>query len=279
MTRPRARRAATPDRHALYEAAVQSVDYDLDHVTRLFRRLRGGPAQVLREDFCGTAGLACEWARRSPTHRAYGVDLDPEPLEWAAIHRLDRMREAARRVTLVRGDVMTVRLPRADVTLAYNFSYWVFHTRALLGQYFRAAHRGLAKDGLFLLEMFGGTEAMDVLTESKRITGRQGPEGEALPAFRYTWEQESFNPVTHRLRAAIHFALPGGRTMRRAFRYDWRMWTLPEVRELLLDAGFKDVHVYTQGWDDKANELDGVYRKRDAFENQASWLAIVVGVR
>ncbi len=272
-------RKSLPDRHALYEAAVQSVDYDLDHAARLFRRLRGRPARVLREDFCGTAGLACEWARRAPWHHAYGVDLDPEPLEWAAVHRLDRMREAARRVTLVRGDVLTVRLPKADITMAYNFSYWVFHTRALLGAYFRAARRGLQNDGLFMLEMFGGTETMDTLTESKRVTGKRDAEGRALPAFRYTWEQESFDPVTHRLRAAIHFTLPGGRTMRRAFRYDWRMWTLPEVDELLRAAGFRDVHVYTQGWDDDAGELDGVYRRRKSMENQESWLAIVVGVR
>jgi hypothetical protein len=67
--------------------------------------------------------------------------------------------------------------------------------------------------------------------------------------------------------------------MKRAFRYDWRLWTLPEVRELLVEAGFKEALVYTQGWDDAAGELDGVYRKRDVFENQESWLAIVVGVK
>src|SRR5690348_15921911 len=85
MTAPRKRRSrlGLPDRHALYEAAVQSVDYDLDHVERLFRRLRGRPARVLREDFCGTAGLACAWVLRDPAHVAYGVDLDPVPLAWA----------------------------------------------------------------------------------------------------------------------------------------------------------------------------------------------------
>ncbi len=29
--------------------------------------------------------------------------------------------------------------------------------------------------------------------------------------------------------------------LRRAFRYHWRLWTLPEVREMLLAAGFDDV--------------------------------------
>lgn len=29
--------------------------------------------------------------------------------------------------------------------------------------------------------------------------------------------------------------------LRRAFRYHWRLWTLPELREMLLAAGFDDV--------------------------------------
>jgi SAM-dependent methyltransferase len=281
MTAPRKppSRLGLPDRHGLYEAAVQSVDYDLDHVERLFRRLRGRPARVLREDFCGTAGLACAWALRDPAHVAYGVDLDPDPLAWARAHRLAHMNEGTDRVHLLQGDVLHARVPPADVTLAYNFSYWVFHTRPALLAYFRAAHRGLKRDGLLLLEMFGGTEAMSELVESRRIVGRSGPDGVPIAPFRYVWEQERFDAVTHSLQCAIHFELAGGRTLKRAFRYDWRLWTLPEVRELLHEAGFKDAIVYTQGWDDAANELDGVYRRRASFANQESWLAIVVGVK
>lgn len=33
----------------------------------------------------------------------------------------------------------------------------------------------------------------------------------------------------------------GCQVLRRAFRYHWRLWTLPEVREMLLAAGFDDV--------------------------------------
>ena len=31
--------------------------------------------------------------------------------------------------------------------------------------------------------------------------------------------------------------------LRRAFRYHWRLWTLPELREMLLAAGFNDVRL------------------------------------
>lgn len=267
------------DPQALYEAAVQGVDYDLDFLDRLFRHLRGRAPHVLREDFCSTAALACAWVLRDPSHVAYGVDLDPEPLAWARRWRLAQMKHGAERVILRRANVLHARVPPADVTVAYNFSYWVFKTRPELLAYFRAARRGLARDGLLLLAMYGGTGAMQELREPRRIPSKQGPDGRPLPAFRYVWRQEKFNPITHELLCSIDFEVPGRRPTRRAFTYDWRMWTLPEVRELLAEAGFAESRVYVEGWDDDAKKTDGVYHRRVSFENQEGWLALVAGVK
>jgi hypothetical protein len=67
--------------------------------------------------------------------------------------------------------------------------------------------------------------------------------------------------------------------LRRAFRYDWRMWTLPEIQELMGEAGFRDVEVHVEGWDDARHEPNGVYRRRARFETQQAWLAFVVAGR
>jgi SAM-dependent methyltransferase len=261
------------DRHSLYEASVQGVEFDLDFAASVFRRLRGRPARVLREDFCGTAALSGGWVMRSPSNVAYGIDLDPEPLAWASRNRLSRLNGASR-VHLVRGDVLHARVPPADLTLAYNFSFFVFKTRPLLLEYFRAARRGLRKDGVLMLGMFGGTEACEAMSETRHIPSQQAVDGTRLPAFRYVWEQESFNPVTHDLFCSIHFEVPGRRVMRRAFTYDWRLWSLPEVRELLEEAGFRSSQVYVD-----VGDSGGVYRKRTSFENQRGWLALVAGIR
>ena len=37
---------------------------------------------ILREDFCGTFAICCEWAKSGATFEAHGVDLDPEPLQY-----------------------------------------------------------------------------------------------------------------------------------------------------------------------------------------------------
>jgi len=102
----------------------------------------------------------------------------------------------------------------------------------------------------------------------------QAVDGSRLPAFRYTWEQERFNPVTNDLFCSIHFEVPGHRAMRRAFTYDWRLWSLPEVRELLEEAGFRSSRVYAD-----VGDSNGVYRLRKSFENQRGWLALVAGVK
>lgn len=266
------------DRHALYEAAVQGVEYDLDFFERVWRTTHGGRFHTLREDFCGTAQLACAWAVRRPENRAWGLDLDPEVLAWARARRLPRLGAVARRVRLLRRDVRAATRPPVQVIAALNYSFWTFHTRVELRRYLCAARRSLRRDGLLFLAMFGGTEAMDTLVETRRVAPWPDPDGRFLPAFTYVWEQASFNPVDHRLLCHIHFRFRRGRELRRAFTYDWRMWTLPEVRELLAEAGFRGSEVYVEGWDERHDRPDETYRRRRRFENQTSWLGCVVGI-
>lgn len=266
------------DRHVLYEAAVQGVDYDLDFFQRIHRQHVGRRLLTVREDFCGTAALACAWARRSAEHRAWGVDLDPSVLAWAHEHRFPRMRDAVKRVTLVRGDVRRARTPRADLVCALNFSYWVFRERRDLLAYFRAARANLVPGGMFVCNAFGGTGAMETLVEKTRIPSGRSAEGDAIPAFTYVWEQTYFNPIDHHVLCDIHFRLRDGE-MRRTFHYDWRLWTLPELRDALHDAGFTKVHAYIESWDERNDRPAEHYRLRRQFENQLSWLAYLVSVR
>jgi hypothetical protein len=265
------------DRYALYEAAVQGAEHDLDFISRVYARANRRAPRLLREDFCGTALLSCEWVARGRGNRAWGLDLDPEPLAWARAHRLARMRSAASRITLQRRDARSVSARRVDAVVALNFSYWVFKTRAELTRYFRAARRSLLPGGMLFANAFGGTEAMHTLTETRRVKATQGPDGGRIPGFTYVWEQAQFNPVDHHLLAHIHFRFRSGAVMRRAFTYDWRLWTLPEIRECMIEAGFRSAEVYVEGWNDEHHRPDHVYRRRSRFENQLGWLAFVVG--
>ncbi len=151
-----------------------------------------------------------------------------------------------------------------DAVVALNFSYSVFRTREELGGYLRRARAALAPGGVVVLDAFGGFRAQKELVERRRLRG----------GVTYVWEQEAFDPVTHRLRCAIHFEGPGRRRLRRAFTYDWRLWTLPELRELLEDAGFEAVEVL---WDVAPSAAETRYVPRRRAKAQAGWLAYVVG--
>jgi len=270
---------AVPDRHALYEVAVQGPDWDLDFLARLYRRRNGREARTFREDFCSTAALATAWALRHPGNRAWAIDLDPEPLAWARRHRLPHASGAAGRVTLVRSDVRRPQRPAVDVACGLNFSWWIFHRRADLLAYLRAARAGLKPGGVLVLNAFGGTRAEKPLSERTRKAASSGPDGGPTPPFTYVWEQARFNPLNRNLLAYIHFELRDGRIMRRAFVYDWRMYTLPELRDAVLEAGFSGFEVWSEGWDAKRRTHTGVLQRRARLDNDDCWIAYCAAFR
>ena len=82
--------------------------------------------------------------------------------------------------------------------------------------------------------------------------------------------------LNNRARFYIHFKTPGGQKNMRAFSYDWRMWTIPELRDLMIDAGFRDVLVYWEGTaaDGSGN---GKYHRRKTGDSSQAWIAYIVG--
>lgn len=259
--------AALADRHRLYQLSVQSPEAEIDFVDRTFRRLRDRSARWLREDFCGTAAVACEWVRRRKINRAIGVDLDPEVLDWGRLHNVSALTpEQGRRVRLLEQDVLRVTSRPLDIVLAMNFSYWLLQGREALRTYFQRVRGTLAPDGVFFLDAYGGYDSYRVITEERPL------EDPDLGPFTYVWEQASFDPVTGRLVCHIHFAFPDGSRLERAFSYDWRLWSLPEIRELLAEAGFSRVTVYWQGWDAEGHP-DGNFVPVEAGAADAGWIA------
>ncbi len=274
----KARKTLVRDRHLLYSAAVQSVEPDIDFFKRVYKKKNGVTFRRLREDFCGTALLACEWVRRNRLNEAWGVDLDAKTLDWGRTHYVPQLKEKAARLHLLQSDVLEVHEPKVDVINALNFSYSVFKTRELLLQYFRQVRRSLAPAGIFFVDSWGGSEPMSEDIDKRKIPSEDAFDGTRVPKFQYIWEQARFNPIDHHIVCHIHFKLADGTRLDKAFTYDWRLWTLPELRELMIEAGFAKTEVYIEGWDDEVNDTDGVFRRKKYFENQDSWVAYVVGL-
>ncbi len=260
--------ARTADKYVLYTDAVQTPEAEVTFFDRLYQKLNGQRPIRMREDFCGTAAICCQWVHVGKDNIATGVDLDPEPLGWSRDHYLSILpAQSARRVHLRQADVLRVRTDPQDVILALNFSYCIFKQRSVMLKYFKRVHKSLTKGGVFILDIYGGPEAQTLVEEET-----------AFKNYTYVWDQARYNPITAEALNHIHFRFRDGSTMKKAFTYDWRLWTVPELLDLLEEAGFRQGRCY---WEDadKKGEGTGVYRYRKSADAEEGWVAYVVGIK
>lgn len=261
----RRQKAKVFDKYFYYERAVQSPDTDVKFFRKVYRELRKSEPKILREDFCGTFQIACEWVKLASDKKSFGIDLDLEPITYGCEKHLVKLKpEQQKRIEILRANVMDPALPLADIVVAQNFSYFIFQERERLLEYFSSVRAHLKNKGMFILDCFGGSLCHE---ENEEFQKKRG--------FIYYWDQASFDPISHRAKFHIHFKLKGERKRENVFTYDWRMWSIPELRDVLKDAGFKTTHVYWEGTDSRGGG-DGKFRRSEKGEACQSWISYIV---
>jgi hypothetical protein len=259
-------------KYELYENSVQSPENDIEWVSSMYKEIKGKEARHLREDFCGTFQMSCKWVERHAENTAIGIDLDPEPLAYGRKNNRSRLSSnQKKRIQLLQANVLTPTLPKRDLIIVGNFSFFVFKERKSLLNYFQSCVKSLNSEGLLMLEMAGGPGMIATSRERKTVTLK------GKKKFVYIWDQQYFDPITHQANYAIHFKLPNGEMLKNQFTYDWRLWTIPEVREAMEEAGFSKTHVF---WEtEHKGEGTGEYVRTDTGDNAFAWIAYVVGER
>lgn len=252
------------DRYWHYLESVQSADVDAKFIRRVYRELKSHYPKSLREDFCGTFHLCAEWVKLNKRNSAVGIDLDTEPIQYGMKHVFPKLQKTQqKRLKTVLGNVLDAGLPNYDVIAAFNFSYFIFKERQVLRRYFRECFKQLNKDGLFILDCFGGFKVFKTFEERTK-------HGD----FTYYWHQVSFDPINHHTEFDIHFKRDGEKKRTSVFSYDWRIWTIPELRDLLEEVGFKKVHIYWEG-NDKHGGGNGKFNRVTEGEICESWIAYI----
>lgn len=215
------------DRWSLYERCVQSPPDLCD----LLAAAHGARPAALLEDFAGSAAIAREWTRRGRS--AVALDLDTEALTRAGAN-----------VRCIVGDVRAEGLLAGrsfDVVHAGNFSVGYLKERRELLGYLRGRRALLRPGGVLCCDTYGGATAFEKgfwqrekLVDGLRIVS--------------SWEHRAADPVTGLVENALHFRVEReGELLARlddAFVYRWRLWGLAELREALLEAGFRAVEVF-----------------------------------
>jgi hypothetical protein len=119
-----------------------------------------------------------------------------------------------------------------------------------------------------MIDCFGGSESQTAIIEETKHRD-----------FIYYWEQADFNPIDYHAQFYIHFYLRKQRKkMSKVFSYDWRLWTIPELRQLLDEAGFGPSHVYWEGTT-PAGKGDGKFKRTETGEACEGWIAYIVAAR
>ncbi len=264
--------AEQADKFDCYQKSVQSPEHEIEFFEQAFKDAYKRKPYTLREDFCGTFSVCCEWAKSNRRRTAIGVDLCPETLQWGRDHNLAQLTESQQnRVQLFEQDVRKKNEP-VDVLAAQNFSFWIFKTRQEVVKYFRVARANLAEKGVMVMDMMGGGECYTEEHVDKRtiVKGKKG--------FKYHWEQASFNPVNADASFYISFRFKDGSKLKRAFEYHWRFWTIPEIREMLSEAGFSESHLYWEE-EDEDGEDTGIWNRETVVPSNPSWICYIVAVK
>lgn len=256
------------DKYDYYRKAVQAPEYDARLFRRLYKQLTGKKLITLGEDFCGTFAISCEWVKLDQGHKSIGVDISREPIAYGQKHYLSQLSpDQQKRVRIINANVLDQKLPKADCIAAFNFSYFIFKTRDELRTYFKNVYRRLPKNGVFFCDCFGGPESFQCVEDETKVGGK----------FTVYWDQAWFDPINHLSQFYLHFKPKGKKKYKRVFSYYWRMWSLPEIREIMQEAGFKKTYVYWEGTDKRGRGNGRFTRTERTREINDSWIALVAG--
>jgi len=262
--------AKNADRYDLYQRSVNSPETDVDFLRETYVSIRNKQPHHLREDFCGTALLAAEWIKQGTEYTVEGFDLDPEPIEWGKRNNFASLGDDAERMTWHLKDVRSLSDRRPDICTAQNFSYCCLTERTLLKEYFEKVYEDLSDEGIFVMDLYGGPDAITEMEEVRDIA----------PGVEYVWDQVEYKPATAAYSCAIHFRFQDGSEMRNAFQYEWRLWNMAELKDLLIEVGFKTADSYFEGTDeDDPEEGNGVFEQDDVGENIDAWIAYIVSAK
>lgn len=254
------------DKYQYYLDSVQSPEDDVVFLRDTYKKITGKEPNMLSEDFCGTFSICCEWVKLNKNYKAVGVDLSEEPIEYGKQNILPKLnKEQQDRVMIINANVLDKKLPSADLIAAMNFSYFLFKTRPQLKEYFENAYRRLNKGGVMFADCFGGSERGEDLEEETEHDD-----------FSYFWHQKDWNPITNEANFAIHFKRDGEKKRKDVFTYDWRMWSIPEIREMMEEVGFSKTWVYWEGTDEDG-EGNGEFTPSEEGEDCEGWIAYIVG--
>jgi len=280
-----------PDRFECYELCVQSPRHVVGFLRALFLAENGSDPTVLGEDFSGTCAVSRRWCKELDGARAICVDLDRDALAWARARAADD--GVANQIRFVHADCFTEASASAhaaasndpsrdlpcDVCFVGNFSFGYAHDRPTLVRYLSRTRQRLLRarmgfsGGVFACDTYGGASAFTLGGIERTHPGRRGE------VIRYAWAHEHADPATAMVTNSISLRVErDGEIIAeypRAFEYHWRLWSIAELREAMLEAGFERTSVYLEV---SLAPAQAPTPATDPRQFKSDWIVLVAGI-
>lgn len=261
------------DKHALYLASVQDPLSDVVRISLIYKQLNGKEALSFREDFAGTFALSCSWVQSKKSRSAIAIELEKDVLDYGIKNYYPNLSDSERKRLEYFCKNSISKSRSVDICVAFNYSYCLIHTRVELVEYFKAVKNSLNKGGLLFLDIFGGSES-----EIPEVQEREVNNNDQIAPFYFEFVREDFNPISRKSHYHINFKYHSGIEILRAFEYHFRMWSIPEVRDCMTEAGFSQSYVYWEGFDEEGWG-NGEFHQSESEDNTYNWNAYIVGVK
>ncbi|WP_432799320.1 hypothetical protein [Poriferisphaera sp. WC338] len=263
---------------SLYQAAVQHPEAEAAFLERAYMHyFCDTRPTLLREDFAGTCAISTAWVMLDEDNRALAVEIDEPTAVWADKQICHSLGERTEDVIILLDDVMNISEPKVDIVASLNFSTLIYHTRQGMLTYLTHARQCLTDQGIVVLDLFGGKGATQIQQQSRRFTWHADHNHE-IDAM-YIWDQKCYDPSNQRIDCRIHFKLDDEREIENAFIYDWRLWSLQALQELILEAGFASSEVWCDTYDPESQQSDGHYQPATVYPTREDWVAYLVAIK
>lgn len=228
----------------IYDPFARYYDADFGDYAEdvlLYREMARRTGDPILELMCGTGRVLLPLAEDG--HRITGVDVSPAMLQIAS----DRLVAAGieERVTLVQGDARSVELPASHFALAFVAINSFMHLNRVKDQFavLAMAHRALAPDGLFILDLFN-PDPVRLANEDNRLTLERQYTLDGRQVLKFVASDSDLASQTSRVTYLYDEQDETGQVTRRVMRFTMRWFYQYELEHLLARAGFMLRSVY-----------------------------------
>jgi len=237
-------------RHELYQKTVQNPKREVEFYRKIYRMIFNTVPNHFREDFCGTGRLSCEWVKNNVYNTAVGIDLDEETVNWGRENNINNLPSGSERIELIIQNVLEPfdSNKRFDIICSMNYSHYLLVKRKHLVTYFMNVRANIQK-GLFIMDFFGGSHIFEEHEHQNQSDY-------------YKFKNEQMNILNNNIICTLNFKTKE-KKLETLFTYNFRIYSLIELKEALEEAGFNRFKIFIKDVSDDEENTFHEYKEID----------------